>query len=296
MKKINCPVCDKTEFEFVYKGVEEGHSYQYVICRECGLVFINPRMSETKYKEFYQKDYDNEYLEKQFRQDVKRGKDFIFYLEFNNIKLKGKSILDIGCNSGGILKAFQDHGCDVAGVDYNKEAVAFGQKKGLNIKVKEIDITKKYDIVLMIHTIEHLLDPERSLKRIANVLLEDGGLLYIQTPGILNLKAEGYNLNVNMGLGHVFYFSFETLHNFLLKAGFEIIKADEGINVIATNTKRELKGYISDYGHIRESIEKAKNYTPTEHRRKLLYASAKIMKRIAPKTFYKMRKRYLEKI
>ena len=296
MKKITCPVCNKTDFEFVYKGEEENIQYQYVICKDCGLVFINPRMSEKEYKDFYQRDFKEKDFEKQFKRDIKRGKDFIFYLDFNNIKLKGKSILDIGCYSGGILKAFQDHGCHVTGVDFNRKAVEFGQNKNLYLKLKEVDITKQYDIVLIIHTIEHLLDPERSLKRIAEVLLKDDGLLYIQTPGILNLKAEGYNLNVNMGLGHVFYFSFTTLRNFLSKAGFSIIKADEGINVIAQNTKREFGGYISDYKNTKALLEKAKNYKPNEHRRKALNFSASIMKKIVPKTFYKMRKRYLDKI
>jgi len=296
MKKINCPVCNKTDFEFIFKGVEENIEYQYVICKECGLVFINPRMSEEEYKQFYQKNYDDSFLDKQFEIDYKRGKNFILYLEFNKVKLKGKTILDIGCNSGGILKAFQDHGCQVTGVDYNKEAVAYGTKKGLDLKTREVDITKQYDIILLIHTIEHMLDPERSLKRISKVLLKDNGVLFIQTPGILNLKSEGYNLNVNMGLGHVFYFSFTTLENFLIKAGFSLLKADEGINVIAVNEKRQIKGYVSDYTNIKAIIEKAKNYKPQEHRRKLLVFAANIAKRIAPKTFYKLRKRYLEKL
>jgi len=296
MEKINCPICKKTKHEFVFKGIEENIEYQYVICKECGLVFINPRMSEDEYKQFYQKKYDDSYLEKQFNTDIKRGKNFILYLEFNKVQLKGKTVLDIGCNSGGILKAFQDHGAIVTGIDYNEEAVLFGQRKGLDLKTREVDMTKKYDIILMIHTVEHLLYPERSFKRVSDLLLKDNGILFIQTPGILNLKSEGYNLNVNMGLGHVFYFSFETLHNFLSKAGFSVVKADEGINVIAQNTKREFKGYVSDYANIKAILEKAKNYKPQEHRRKALIFCANIAKRIAPKTFYKLRKRYLERI
>jgi len=296
MKKINCPVCNKTKFEFVFKGVEESIEYQYVICKECGLVFINPRMSEKEYKQFYQRKHATEYFEKQFERDYKRGKNFILYLEFNKINLKGKTVLDIGCNSGGILKAFQDHGAIVTGIDYNEDAVLFGQRKGLDLKTREVDITKQYDIILLIHTIEHMLYPTRSLKRISEILLKDNGILFIQTPGILNLKSEGYNLNVNMGLGHVFYFSFRTLYNFLTKAGFSLIKADEGINVIAVNTKREFKGYTTDYANTKAILEKAKNYKPQEHRRKALIFCANIAKRIAPKTFYKLRNRYLERI
>lgn len=63
MEKVNCNLCGRDEFSFLFKSKDffSGRYFDLVKCNNCGLVFINPRPSKDEISTFYpQKEY---YLE-----------------------------------------------------------------------------------------------------------------------------------------------------------------------------------------------------------------------------------------
>ena len=81
-------------------------------------------------------------------------------LVFNlDTKLKPGKVLDVGCSSGGMLQIFKEAGYDVTGMDYDKDRVAYGVKKGLNLfEGDAFDVEGKFDLIIYSHVLEHILD------------------------------------------------------------------------------------------------------------------------------------------
>ena len=93
---------------------------------------------------------------------------------------KNSAILDVGCRNGQLLEAFVDLGFkDLTGVDISAAAIAHGEKKGLD--VVEWDChepfvfgKKRFDLVALIHVIEHCYDVDVVLQNVKEVLKKNG--------------------------------------------------------------------------------------------------------------------------
>lgn len=95
----------------------------------------------------------------------------------------GAKVLDVGVNSGEVIKYLQDKkGCDVWGVDISENLIEICHKKGLkNTYVCDADRLpfedNTFDVVLLCEVLEHFDEPVPYLKEIARVLKKDGFLL-----------------------------------------------------------------------------------------------------------------------
>ena len=81
---------------------------------------------------------------------------------------KPDSILEIGCGTGAILRELQNRkiGNTYTGIDYSEEAIMYLKENSENIDALTGDITAwdfsldtHYDLVLLIHVLQHLEDP-----------------------------------------------------------------------------------------------------------------------------------------
>ncbi len=120
-----------------------------------------------------------------------------------HIKKKG-TILDIGCQTGIISLFYAFLGYRVVGIDINKNAIDFLNKKKKEWKLDNCEFIctpyeewksdERFDYVLAQEIIEHVLEPEKLLKFINNHLR---GIAIISTPsffgkfGIKNIGSEG---------------------------------------------------------------------------------------------------------
>lgn len=168
----------------------------------------------------------------------------------------GGDILELGAGSGMLVRSFIN-----AGVNFNSYTVSDfssvrveGMRKSVidpRIKVEQINCEDipieslpRYDAVIMIALIEHLVDPLGAMKKIRK-LLKPGGIVYIDTPNMalyhrrLKLlrgifpstasKKEGlityYNMPVDLyDEGHLHYFTYGALSKMLLtRCGFSSV-------------------------------------------------------------------------
>jgi 2-polyprenyl-3-methyl-5-hydroxy-6-metoxy-1,4-benzoquinol methylase len=82
-----------------------------------------------------------------------------------------RSILEIGCGEGYVLRALRDAGvrCPMRGIDFSAEAVAEARVRvpDASFDVQDAALLaqsgERYDVVLMIEVLEHLPDPARML-------------------------------------------------------------------------------------------------------------------------------------
>jgi len=241
-EKVPCAICTSNDFETLSLKDRYGLYMPVVICKDCGLIQTNPRMSQESYNEFYNVEYrklyggqetpTNEFLVKQYGQ----GRLIYRYVEkYLNEKSDGCQlyVVEIGCGAGGILKYFYDKGCRVKGLDLGEEYIAYGKSVyGFDLSVgtaSSLDVNDRPDLIIYSHVLEHILDPKSELEVIRQFMRE-GSMLYIEVPGIFNL-AESYKYDFlrMMQNAHVYHFSLATLKNLMSSCGYSFISGDEKI-------------------------------------------------------------------
>jgi 2-polyprenyl-3-methyl-5-hydroxy-6-metoxy-1,4-benzoquinol methylase len=240
LEKTKCLICDSDNFELVSEKDRYGLDVSVVICKDCGLIQLSPRMDEKSYHKFYNDEYRPLYIGKEkptdvfFEEQLTRGHKIISYIEsIANISIKNMFILDIGAGAGGVLRAFQEKENKVLGIDIGNEYIEFGKEKGINLKTGSLkdltELEEKPDIIIYAQVVEHLLDPVTEFKELKKIL-KPGTLVYIEVPGIKNLL-NSYHLDFLKYIqnAHVYYFTLNSLTNCMKKAGFTLISGDEEI-------------------------------------------------------------------
>ena len=99
----------------------------------------------------------------------------------------GRRLLDIGCGAGKALIRFRELGWEAEGIDIDHKAVKTAQAKGLNVQLGQVSeqkyLEKYFDVVIMDHVIEHVLEPVRLLEECYRVL-KNGGYLVAYSPNV----------------------------------------------------------------------------------------------------------------
>lgn len=132
------------------------------------------------------------------------------------------TVLDIGCGNGGFLKAFNKGmaGWKIVGAELNEtfrddiHAIADGARF---ISSRDIDaITDRFELVTLIHCLEHIPAPTAYLQSIRR-LLPPGGTLLVQVP---DAELNPFDLMI---ADHASHYSKVALANVARRAGFEVI-------------------------------------------------------------------------
>jgi 2-polyprenyl-3-methyl-5-hydroxy-6-metoxy-1,4-benzoquinol methylase len=221
-----------------------GNYYPFVICRGCGTMRANPRMSAKAYAEFYSREYrtlygDNEVdKERLYLSRVEQGGEVYRFISAKVKLPKGAVVFDIGCNMGAMLLPFSRAGCDVSGVDFDAEYIEFGRRKtGLDLAIgsaeKLSSSERKASLILLSHVVEHFLDIDLELRRIGALMLP-GAHLYVSLPGTYwwITHVEGGNILGLLQNAHVWQFSLATLNYVMARNGFELLSGDERIEAL----------------------------------------------------------------
>lgn len=149
----------------------------YDQCIRCGVFFQNPRMEDLEVTEFYHSGIyraslnlseDRMDLDEQARAEFDAG----LLLRYG---LKPESHLDIGCSRGYFLREVD------ADWQYGVDANPLWSEprlKLLEVKSRVDDIDKDdFDLVSMIHVLEHVVDPMMFLSRAIKKLHHSGALM-----------------------------------------------------------------------------------------------------------------------
>lgn len=250
-ENLNCPCGSNNKDHLISSRDKFGLNVNNVICIDCGLIRQNPTLDDKSLSIFYDQIYRPLYLGQIESEDIKtiyeslilKGKiiyDFLnSYINVSNYR----KVLEIGCSAGGILKYFQQKNHLVKGCDFDSKYVRYGQKEGLNLIIgssSSINDTEKFDLIILSHVVEHFKDLKYELSKILN-LLNDGGVIYIQVPGIFNKQYyksyERCDFLFYTQNAHNFYFTKNTFLNTLsfIDMNLKIIHIDEKVNIILKN-------------------------------------------------------------
>ena len=100
---------------------------------------------------------------------------------------EGARLLDVGCGNGIYLDLAKQAGWQVTGVDFDSQAVASAQARGLDVRLGGLEqvqeLAGSIDRVTCSHVIEHVHHPREWIQRM-HAMLRPGGSLWLQTPNV----------------------------------------------------------------------------------------------------------------
>lgn len=164
--------------------------YDHIRCEDCGFEHFCRSGSEIG-AGLYENDAD--YIED--LAVVTNYADLLLWHHQNAIRYiqanleSGKtSVLDVGCFNGFFVKKMLSMGFDAHGIDFNKNAVAYGQEKfGLGFRVSSDSVEQcvakgnRFDVITLFEVLEHLPEVKSFLVNLLK-LLNDDGVIIISTP------------------------------------------------------------------------------------------------------------------
>lgn len=236
MQNVACPLCQSND-KFDLTRLFSTQKTPVSICKNCSLVFLNPRNTEKWYEEYY-RNSNFQKINRVKRGEInlyesnqyKRGKRIFEYVcSYSNLNVTDMCVLEIGCTSGGILRYFRDQGVDkVTGVDPEKKYVNYANSiSGIKVHggfLREFieNSNEKFNVIILRHVLEHMPDPLINLAYIRS-LLSDNGFLYVETPSLYSMGIDK-KWKENFIHEHPIIFSNQTLKYILLKSKFKIIR------------------------------------------------------------------------
>lgn len=206
-----CPLCERTNC--VFQVVVLGEGLHYRSC-ECGLFFQLWAMLPEALAEYYKFQYRNDKgtpspAKENIQEEIARADSIVQFLDGN---VEPRYALDIGSSTGFLLKKLRDvYGCQVMGIEPGDNFREYSRGLGLNVlnDIEHLDGNQKFDLITVIHVLEHWVEPMKLLEKVRG-LLADNGKLIVEVPFLM------------YAIEHPILFTKETFRAMLNKAGFVI--------------------------------------------------------------------------
>jgi cyclopropane fatty-acyl-phospholipid synthase-like methyltransferase len=166
-------------------------------------------------------------------------------------KLNVKTILDIGCGTGGFMLKAKEAGFDVVGIDISEEMINLAKEKGLEVYHKDLcKFSGEFDACVAIFDVVNYMDDEylkNFFKCVKNVLKEGGYFLF--------------DVNTFYGFDEIAQgtISVEDKNNFaVLNSIFEDDEMITKITLFEKNSKcyEKQEGEIIQYFHKNQKLKK----------------------------------------
>ncbi len=234
-ESVPCNYCEVDEATVVF-GPGVAQPSQIVRCNRCGLMYASPRAKVPDHVEIatYDPAFDP------FRPDDTRTlKERLQVKDYdrtrallNRLYPQRGRLLEVGSSLGYLLDVFKKDGWDVVGVEPWYQACRHSREElGLEVKNAILETAglpdASFDVVLLNHVIEHIDDPMRTLRKVYRIL-KPGGHFVIETPryDTLSFKLLGRRERSLGCVGHIYFFTTQTLKNLYEAAGFRTVRLD----------------------------------------------------------------------
>ncbi len=254
LEQVVCNACQADDTEIFSRLERWGLPITAVICKRCGLMYLNPRPSKTSYQELNRADYrhatagsDEPNAALFSRQQRHVSLIIIPFLEKYATIPASRSLLDIGCLLGGSMAGWLKRWphARVQGVEPVEKAGQHARvKTGMPVFTGLFEDfspgEERYDVVIFAQALNHTLNPRGNFEKIRNLLSPNGLLfisLYDTVSALLNRP-----MTRMVELTHPYMFCRENIQYLLKVAGFEIIGYEDHLLDAATLSQRDLPG------------------------------------------------------
>ncbi|MBL8725230.1 MAG: class I SAM-dependent methyltransferase [Planctomycetes bacterium] len=232
----HCQLCGSAERDRKFADPP----FEVVTCRQCGLVYVTPRLQGQALLDVYGEGYwksDNPKV----RGYADYAREAALYLKTFQRRLAlvrhwlpdRARVLDVGCAAGYFLRVLAPLGHDVHGVELSPaiagEAIAALGKERIHIgtlddAVAAMDYqSASFDLITLWDVIEHVPEPQAVLRRIRELLRPTGHLL-LETQNVASRWARllGRRWHHYKHHEHLYHFDPATITRLLADCGFAV--------------------------------------------------------------------------
>jgi SAM-dependent methyltransferase len=242
-----CNLCGGSEFETVAEDDRYGFPLTADRCTRCGLVFLNPMPTAEAYAHFYRHVYrplvsafhgrtiDAETVE---RDQAEYAAELVATLEPFLAGGRRRTLLDVGGSTGVVAEAVaRRFGLAATVLDPAPDEAERAAARGLETVVGTIEDydpgERRFGVVLLCQTIDHLLDVAGSLAKLRRVIAEDG-LLFVDIVDFRVPWRRTGRIEEAIKVDHPYSLTPETAEALLAQAGFRpthVERAADGLHV-----------------------------------------------------------------
>jgi len=149
-------------------------------------------------------------------------------------------VLDVGCSKGHVAKLLCEKNCDVTGIEINKNDSEFAKRYCSKVIVGDVETldtlpfpVNYFDVILFGDILEHLKNPEKTLKKFV-LYLKNEGRIVASMPNVANWAIRlnllfgrfDYQENGILSKYHLRFFTLKTIKQLFNNAGLKIIEVD----------------------------------------------------------------------
>ena len=260
-----CPVCNSEEANFIYKvqfALFDNHpmmdGYNVVQCKQCSFIYADTHVTQKELDNYYKKlsKYEDKNIgtgggyNKNDKDRLLKTAEFISsYLPDKNAR-----ILDLGCANGGLLKELKSLGfTNLVGLDPSSICVEITKNEvgceAYQMSLFNIDESLgKFDLVILSHVLEHLLDLTSTIHTLNN-LLKEGSQLYVECPDASNYNKVIHAPLQEFNTEHINHFTEVSFENLFGLHGYQEICTGNKIMKIASD-----QDYYGVYGIFKKTV------------------------------------------
>lgn len=230
-----CRLCGESELSLYYTLGCDGR-FRYFKCSNCTLVNYDlaTGLDQTQYEASHIDPRDDSLT-------FNRDRDQSFHALMRDVSPPGR-LLDIGSGNGRLLHVARQAGWQVKGLELSATMAAFVRQE-LDIAVEvanflettpSLEDAGSFDVVVLRHVLEHLLDPLITLEKIS-VLMKPDGYLLLEMPNIEAMTKRWSRFVVGAGFhkrhfdadfqaGHCNEYSKRSMRYLAEKTGFKVVR------------------------------------------------------------------------
>lgn len=213
--RVPCDVCGQRNFALIARRDRHGRPLDTVLCHTCGLVRHRCVPTREELARYYARQYRQQYhgelvpSPRRVMRAWRNGQRILRQLSAH--VSPGARVLEIGSGLGATVKSFELAGYDAQGIDPGEAFCRYGAEQ-LRASVRcaelfDLPAEPAYDLILLVHVIEHLPSPRQALQHIRR-LLRPQGRLYVECP---NLAAPFAPRGRMFHVAHIYNFTPDTL-------------------------------------------------------------------------------------
>ena len=198
---------------------------QWIKCLKCGLWhhkrnYLMYELEKIYIDGYRHPEFRGETIEETFKriasnpsENEKRTEWFLRYTD------ETKTLLDIGAGLGIFPWAISHWGIDVHCTEENNDSVNFINNV-LDIKCTKEIPDRKFDMISLVHVLEHILEPIDFVKGLHRYL-EQGGKIFIEVPDAVAFELN-YPTHDDFNSCHTHFYDISTLTQVVGRAGFNV--------------------------------------------------------------------------
>jgi 2-polyprenyl-3-methyl-5-hydroxy-6-metoxy-1,4-benzoquinol methylase len=225
-----CPVCAASSTEIRYRvGV-----FPIVACRSCGMVYVDPRVSNEDLFAIYRSGYfdrggESGYADYELIAPLRIKTFARWYGLCKRYLPEGHAAaLDIGCAAGYFLDLLKEEGGrHVEGIELDPRMVAALRQRSYTISDVPLELfvpSKRYQLITLFDVLEHLPEIDSDFEKLSS-MLDDTGIIALVTPNYASLQRKlfGRRWFQFKPREHIYYFTPRTLTRLAEKHGLTVV-------------------------------------------------------------------------